>query len=85
MQRENVAEASGVANIIQLVIRNARSGRALWLGGGAYGALWAIRPVHEVRGSSVPILCPIRLIPSKVPARLGYGHLASENLSANFM
>lgn len=47
-------------------------------------AAWTMYPMRgEVRGPSVPILCPIRLIPSKVP-RLESGHLGGENLSPNF-
>lgn len=71
-------------NIIQLVIRERTS-----LGwphepcepyGPPYGLMGR---VSYARRPSVPILCPIRLIPSKVP-RLGSGHLCGENLSPNF-
>jgi len=51
---------------------------------GPHTTAWAVYPMWgEVRGLSVLILCPIRLIPSKVP-RLGSGHLCGENLSPNF-
>lgn len=74
-------------NIIQLVIRERTSlgwpPRAVSLMG-PHTAAWTVYPMRdEVRGPSVPILCPIRLIPSKVP-RLESGHLCGENLSPNF-
>lgn len=51
---------------------------------GSHTTAWTVYPMRgEVRRPSVPILCPIRLIPSKVP-RLESGHLCGENLSPNF-
>jgi len=51
---------------------------------GPHTATWTVYPMRgEVRGPSVPILCPIRLILSKVP-HIGSGHLCGENLSPNF-